>query len=341
MQNDDFWSVQLGIRMGPLVLGSEYEPVLQALRDHRVDVDRLRLDRSGKLSVQDIHTQLLFSDTYPRTLVRIDVEDKQLRFGPLVVIGKRAHEIIGLFKVSRKKTLWCSVATNSDSSDLVANGNTTSQSRELLARGTIWIPGLGLGLTLRDGLVGTVHLCEPSQAPRNGTGSWTKEQQRLSEVREMPALATAPTLHKSRTILSVVIHLALVASIGTLIWWVMQLQRRWDAATEVPAVVVAVDPPPPNVLPTYITLSFNDSAGTEHRPTLGYMQFEMTPKLGDEVNIRYLPDAPDKVLGPAAFRVVGFDSAFPYGMGILAIYSVLQLIVVGALPFRASRRPSL
>ena len=244
---DEFWSVELGARMGPLVLGSEYEEVLQALRDRGIDVDRLRLDGSGKLSVQELRTQLVFSETFPRTLVRIDVDDDRLRFGSLAVIGKRVHEIIGIFKISRKQTLWSSVDGDSEAVDPGASGNTTEQSRELLARGTIWIPGLGLGLTLRDGLVGTVHACHPSQSPRTGTGIWTKEQQRLSEVREIPAALMMPiTRTRTRkTFLSIMIHLALIASIGILVWWAMQLQRRWDEAIEVPAVVVALDPPPP------------------------------------------------------------------------------------------------
>lgn len=328
---NEFWSVELGARMGPLVLGTEYETLLQGLRDHRIDVDRLRLDGAGKLSVQEINTQLVFSDTYPRTLMRIDVGDERLRFGSLAVIGKRVYEIIGIFKVSRKQTLWSSVDGDSEV-ELSASGNSAEQSRELLARGTLWIPGLGLGLTLRDGLVGTVHLCHPSQSPRTGTGIWTKEQQRLSEVHEIPAVSMTPVTpaRTRKTFLELIIHLALFASIVILIWWALQLQRRWDAAIEVPAVVVALDPPPPNVLPNNVTISFNDSNGAEHRQTLGYMQFEMAPKLGDEINIRYLPGAPEKALGPVAFRDVGFTSAFPFGAAILAVYSVLQLIRYGA-----------
>ncbi len=339
MKNDTFWSVELGARMGPLVLGTEYEPLLQVLRDHSVDVDRLRLDGTGKLLVQEIGTDLHFSATYPRTLVRIDVQDERLRFGPLPVIGKRVHEILGIFKVSRKATLWSSVDNNSETTELIVSGETAEQSRQLLARGTIWIPGLGLGLTLRDGLVATVHLCHPADAPRSGTGIWTKEQQRLSEVRELPAISLTPTVRNRdrKMVLSVILHLSLFASIGILILWAMQLQRRWDAAPEVSAVVVAVTPPPPSPLPNDITVSFNDSRGAEHRQTLGFMQFPLTPKLGDEVKVRYLADSPDKVLGSVAARDVGFDSALPYGIGILATYSVLQLIVFGT-PLRTKRK---
>ena len=113
------------------------------------------------------------------------------------------------------------------------------------------------------------------------------------------------------------------------------MQQKWDAAPEVPAVVVALDKP---VLPENITVSFNDSNGTEHRQTLGYMQFDMSPKLGDEINVRYLADAPDKVLGPGAIWDVGLNAALPYGIGILAIYSFLQLMIFGGKSFRARRK---
>jgi hypothetical protein len=182
MKSDQFWSVELCVRMGPFVLGTEYEPLLQILRDHHVNVDNLIPDRLGKLSVPEIHTRFVFSETNPRTLDRIDVEDPRIRFGPLAVIGKRAHEIIGMFKVPRKQTLWCNIENIDEASHQATHEDSNQQSRDLLALGTIWIPSLGLGLTLRDGLVAKVHLCDPAKAPRIGTGTWTKEQQRLSEV---------------------------------------------------------------------------------------------------------------------------------------------------------------
>ena len=337
MKSKDFWSVELGVGMGPLVLGTEFEPLLDVLRKNSIDGDRLTLDRSGKVPIPEISTHLIFSQERPQTLTRIDVADERLRFGSLSVIGKRAHEIVGVFKVPRKETLWCSLESEGETSDLVAKANTTEQSRELLAQGTIWITRLGLGLTLRDGLVATVHLCDLAQVPQKGSGPWTKEQQRLSEVRELPVTLAAPTIRSRKSILSILIHLALVASIGGLIWWAVQLQQRWDAAIEVTALVVALDPPPPNVLPDKITVSFNDADGKERRQTLGHMQFFMTPKLGDEVNVRFLPESPDKVLGPVAFRDVGFETVFPFGIGILAIYSILQLAVLGTSQFRRGR----
>lgn len=338
MKSEEFWSVEVGTGMGPLVVGTEYESLLEGLRSYGIEVDRLRLDRLGKVALPELAVQLVFSQTTPRKLVRIEVSDERLRFGSLSVIGKRAHEIVGLFKISRKQTLWSDLEFGEDRSRLPATAKSTEQSRELLARGTLWIPALGLGLTLKDGLVATVHLCDPADSPRIGSGPWTKEQQLLSEVRELPT-ATLPQANRIRkTALSVPIHLAFVASLGVLVWWAIQLQQRWDAATEVSAVVVGVDPPPPQVLPERITVSYHDTQGTEHFQTLGHMQFMTTPQLGDEVTIRFLPDAPTHALGPVASRDIGFATAFPYGIGILTVYSLLQVALFGKRPIRKQSR---
>lgn len=201
MKKTEFWLVELGVCMGPLVLGTEYEDLLQVLRENRIDAERLTFDGPNTLPVPTIGTRLVFSQTSPRTLSRIDVTDERLRFASLSVIGKRVHEIIGIFKISRKETLWCSIDADGIASNATQNHDAASRSREQLARGTIWLPSLGLGLTLRDGLIATVHLCDPAQSPCIGDGPWTKEQQRLSEVRELPVAYTTPT---KRNLMSVV-----------------------------------------------------------------------------------------------------------------------------------------
>ena len=160
----------------------------------------------------------------------------------------------------------------------------------------------------------------------------------LSEVRELPAVSPASTTRKRGSILRPMIHLAFVVSMVVLIWWSLHKQRRRDAAPDVPAVVVAVDPPPPAAFPENITLRFNDFSGIEHRTTLGYMQFLTPPKMGEEVIIRYLPEAPDSPLGPVCFRDVGFDTAIPYGVGIFAIYSFLHLLASGTKGLRIRPR---
>lgn len=326
---DDFWSVELGSGMGPLVLGSEQQQLLDTLRQHDISLDRRSIDRSGTILVPEIGCRLVFSPSPSsnQTLSRIDISDERLRFGSLSVIGKRAHEIVGIFKVPRKETLWFNLENEDGTSELFVSSRESERSRELLARGTIWITSLGLGLTLYDGLVKTVHLCEPAHSPRTGLGPWTKEQQRLSEVRELPGVVTQPTQRRPRRILSGAIHLSMIGSMALLTWWAVQLQRRWDAAIEVAATVTALAPDSPNVLPEDITVKYNDNVGVEYHRTLGYMQFPLTPKMGDVVPVRFLPESPEKALGSVGSRDVGFQTAVPYGVAILAVYSILQLVV--------------
>jgi hypothetical protein len=264
------------------------------------------------------------------------VEDERLRFATLSVIGKRAYEIIGIFKVSRKETLWTRGNSSTDESAEPFRGNMPPElTRELLASGTLWIKKYGLGLTLNDGLVAKVHLCDPNAVPRNGVGQWTKEQQLLSEVREMVAHAKEPIQRLRKSLARAFVNLALFLSIGVLVWWAISLQRKWDAAADVPAIVVGLEPPPPHPLPNSITVQFVDSAGAERHVTLGFQQFEMAPKMDEKVNVRFLPERPDHVLGPVAARDVGFSSAFPYGIGILVTYTIIQLLLGGRVRTRS------
>jgi hypothetical protein len=335
MKHDELWSVELGVGMGPMLLGLPYDQLLSVLRRYPVDKDALALDKFGVLALPQIRTRLLFSETNPRTLQRIEVEDERLRFGSLTVIGKRVHEIVGIFKATRKETLWGSDQSMLDVLDPSGISDPSEVSRKLLAGGTLWITSLGLGMTLCDGLIAKVQLCDPADAPCEGLGPWTKEQQRLSEVREAPSVRVSTN---RKSIARPLIQSAMFGLVGFVVWYGVQLQRRWDAAPDLPAVVVAVDPPPPIVFPERVTVIFKDFENNDRQQTLDYRQFYMTPKVGDEVMVRYLPDEPNNVRGPVGFRDVGFDAAFPYGIGILAIGTAIQLLWFGASMFMGRKR---
>ncbi len=94
-----------------------------------------------------------------------------------------------LFKAPRKETIWSNNATEGETSSSVAEGNTHEQS-----------------------------LCDPTHSPRSGCGPWTKEQQRLSEVRELPPVSLASDKRNRVSKLTVLIQLTLIASLGTLVW---------------------------------------------------------------------------------------------------------------------------
>ncbi len=52
--------VELGVRMVPLVLGTKYKALLQVLRKHCIDADRLTFDGSNHLPVPEPGTRPFF-----------------------------------------------------------------------------------------------------------------------------------------------------------------------------------------------------------------------------------------------------------------------------------------
>ncbi len=108
----------------------------------------------------------------------------------------------------------------------------------------------------------------------------------------------------------------------------MELQKKWNEAPDVVAIVIALKPPPPEPFPDEVTVSYTDTSGNEHQFVLGRTDYYGIAKIGDEINIRFLPELPEKPLGPSRFREVGFDFALPCGIVILASYSVLQLMIL-------------
>lgn len=59
--------VELGVRMVPLVLGTKYKALLQVLRKHCIDADRLTFDGSNHLPVPEPGTRPFFSQTSRRS----------------------------------------------------------------------------------------------------------------------------------------------------------------------------------------------------------------------------------------------------------------------------------
>lgn len=324
---EDFWSVELGHGMGPFVLGLTRIQVVQILRELKLDTEEVQDNRVRGLYVDEIETMLVFSSDSLPLLKRIDVEDERLRFGPLEVLGKPVHEIVQLLKVPPSETLWCDYYEEEEQADGEAKNAKNTSDRDLVRWGTLWITSLGLGLSLHNGVITMVHLCDPEHSPRFGTGQWTKSQRLLSEVGERDE--TAEPLFSPRKLnpLSVLLNIGLIVAFGLLIWRAIELQKKWSEAPDVVATIIAVKPPPPEPFPDEATLSYSDTSGREHQVVFGRTDYYGIAKIGDEINIRFLPEEPEKPLGPSRFRDVGFDFALPYGIVILAAYSVLQLMI--------------
>jgi hypothetical protein len=119
--------------------------------------------------------------------------------------------------------------------------------------------------------------------------------------------------------------MGLAAALVWLFWTAIDYQRRWNAAPVVEGEIVSVDPPPPNPFPMKFTVAYRDQVGLD-RTTVFERADIYANSVGDNVDVRYLPEAPDQPMGPARLNDAAFLKYVPWGIGIGAVYFVLQIV---------------
>jgi Protein of unknown function (DUF3592) len=329
--SDELWSVELGRGIGVIELGATREEIARRLAEHKIELDLD--DEDDWLWVEELDAELRFKTTKPPVLREILVEDDQLRFASLPVIGKRLHEVVELLKVSDGETMWR--IEQDDEEDeragaIFPEGVTTDEM--LLDDGTLWIPALGLGLGMVRGEITTVRLRKPGETPKSGLGPLTASQRGLSARADLPRYLVNRRLGLSRPVswMQTVLGVGLAAALVWLFWTAIDYQRRWNAAPVVEGEIVSVDPPPPDPFPMKFTVAYRDQAGVE-RTTVFERADIYANSVGDKVDVRYLPEAPDQPMGPARLSDAAFLKYVPWGIGIGAVYCVLQIVagVVG------------
>src|SRR4029079_12319464 len=171
--SDELWSIELGRGVGVIELGATREEIARRLAEHKIELGLE--DEDDWLWVEEMNAELHFRTTEPKVLREIVVEDESVRLGPMEVIGKRLHEIVGFLQVADSETMW---RPWDDEEGEEKPGRTfePQTDEELLDGGTLWIPALGLGLSMLRGGIDTVRLRRPEDAPQSGLGSLTPGQ---------------------------------------------------------------------------------------------------------------------------------------------------------------------
>ncbi len=331
MLEDRLWSVEIGQGMGPFLLGLPRSEVTAIVRLLGFKIDSTLEGNDAKLYVEEMDSTLVFSAQSPQTLERIDVCDWRIRFGSLDVYDTPIHELVFLLKVSPTETLWCDCEEfdrQREYAEQVQDDETTDQ--DLIQSGTLWFTTLGLGVSLDRGTVNEVHVCDPELSPRFGTGSWTESQRVLSiEVRRVSQSGSAVRLNKKNPLVTLW-FVGLLVAFGGVIWRSFELQKRWSNAPNVFATVIAVDPPPPEMFPHDFTLSYLDSSGLNHEVQFNGHDYSGHVKVGDEIAVRFMHEAPDKPIGPNHFSDRGLDYASPRIIAIGVVYAFSHLLLLFA-----------
>jgi len=338
--SDELWSIELGKGVGVIELGTTREAIAARLKEHKIELDLE--DEDDWLWVEEMNAELHFRTTEPRVLREIVIEDESVRLGPMEVIGKRLHEIVGFLQVADSETVWRPWDDEID--EAKANKVLLPTDEELLDGWTLWIGPLGLGLTMDRGRIDVVRLRKPEDAPREGPGSLTPAQRELSARPDLEEHLRRPLggLSRPASWAQRILGLALAAALVLLFWQAVKYQQRWNNAAMVEGEVIAVDPPPPEPFPMKFTIAYKDQAGVE-RATVFERADIYVNAVGEKVDVRYLPDAPDQPMGPARVRDAAFIKFVPWGIGVVGVYLVLQVVlsVIGGIlrAFRAKKIP--
>ncbi|MCA9195795.1 MAG: hypothetical protein KDB03_28700 [Planctomycetales bacterium] len=320
-----FWLVELGRGMGPISLGMTRAEVASALRLSGVNQDVARGKDKIKTHVSEINTTLVFSDGPIQRLIRLDISHSQVNFAGWEVIGKPIHKLVRLFKCPDSATLWCNDYEPNQQLQAIRKIDQSNlpTDAQLLNFGTLWLTALGLGCTVRRGTIICLHICNQESVPKLGTGCWNRPQQVMSETGHIP---TTKNKLRTRSGASLTLKGLLIVAMCVLAARATWIQMRWNALPDVEATVVAVAPPPPSPFGEFFHLQYRDSLGNEFQAKLERMQFYDEPKLGQQVEIRFLPEAPHNPLGPHRWSEVGMNLAIPYALAILTVYTITLLL---------------
>lgn len=328
------WSIAWGEGWGPLRLGTPGAELIAALESAGIELDRDPDDPTWA-DLMECMVELRFAAEPPHPLVEIAISEPDVALGGETPIGKSLPEALRIVGArSSDDTLWRLDADSRQSlptrdPSAVLTLPEAALPEELLDRGTLWIRGLGLGLWMEGGQVVELFLRRPGDVPRLGCGPLMPEQLELAGRADLRQhLRARARHHRGGGWIGRVATLALMAGIGVLVWLGFRDQQRWHAAPVVEGTCTAVEEfATEGGLDVYV-VEYRDGADARHTARWTLADLYVPLKVGDPVEVRYLPEAPDRPLGPFALRNVGFFQYVPYVLGLLGAY-VAVLCVAG------------
>jgi len=323
--SDELWSIELGKGVGVIELGATRDEIARRLAEQKIELDVE--DEDDWLWVEEMNAELHFRSTELKLLREIVVEDDRVRLGPKEVIGKRLHEMVEFLQVADAETVW-RPWDDEEADEKPGKTFDPQTDEELLDGGTLWIPALGLGVQMLRGGIDTVRLRKPEDTPREGLGTLTPAQREMSARPDLSKYLVRPQHAGARPIgwLQSLLGVGLAVALVLLFWRAIDYQRQWNDAPVVEGEVIAVDPPPPEPFPMKFTIVYRDQAGGKHTTVFERADIYVN-SVGDKVDVRYLPAAPDQPMGPARVRDAAFIKYGPWGFGLLGAYFVLQVVL--------------
>lgn len=323
MPHDD-WQIDPGRGWGPLELGAPRDQILEQLRDAEIDFDDDEEDPSW-LIISELDAEVTFHDDEPFPLLEIAVDNPNLQLNGQPVVGERLHEVLLAVKASSADTLWRYDADPNESLfDRDSPGPSGATDEDLLRRGTLWVRSQGIGLWLTDGVVIQLLLRKTHDVPSAGVGKITASQLEMSMRDDLDIYLQQD--HRRRREMSFLQRVAIVLlmiAIGNILALAMKEQSQWSRAPTVEGIVKKVEQGEAKSSKTFYVVSYKDQQENEHEARMAQTEFYIPRAVGDTVQVRYLPEAPDKPVGIARVGDIVFIRYVPWALLALGVFGVV------------------
>ena len=303
-------------------LGNSLSEVRAALATnghaYELDNDEFTIDIYGP------ETTFYFDDSNPKCLVQIVFYDKDHRVFGEPVIGLPLDEAMLPFHVtSFQDTLWSLVSIEEE----YQKGKPLSDSKRTtkfpddkkLECATLWIKNQGVGLVMLFGVVHAIAIRRSGDEPKVGCGCLNADTMKVaSKVQPQPLSKNPPnvsayqskpkTTRAYKTLRRVVFSSIALILVAVPAFIVYRDLEAWKQSIAVVGVVVETKSEGPFI--NEVVVEYFDLESSTHRVSI-LSTYVTARDVGDEVDLMYLPNRPDRAMTRIQARDEGW-SIHPY-----------------------------
>lgn len=279
--------------------------------------------------------ELTFETGGAQRLRQLSRDEGDLTWHGKPLMGEPLHEAWEVMQAETEGAGWSpedAVADSIDSPSTSRQGPVSDE--QLLSNGTLWLPKVGLGLIMYDGVVLEIA-CRRKEDLPSLIGPVTTAQLSLSQSPDLdqilrkrlrPAAATPAFITTSWTPLQWLLAVAFWIAMGTVAKLGFDETRAWQQATVLDGKLTAFEPQPGKTKSMGYRVRYIDPYGKSQQIVLEAADFYVAPReVGDEVQVSYVDGNPPKVKGPSRARDAAFLHYVPWAIAILLSYMVANM----------------
>lgn len=274
------------------------------------------------LYCEELKSEFNFTSGDAPELFQIIISDSQMLVIGRPVIEQRLDKVLLSLHVSTfSDTLWSYVDVCSEFVGGVliddAKRPRKCKPEALISEGTLWIKSLGLGLSLRHGMVESICMRRPEDVPQVGCGELQQEHlQDIISPKLFPSIGPSVSLpipqmlNRRRTSGATRMIAALMAVLFVAVpgWLIYRDITAWRNSIETIGTVIETRPPGP--FPDELVVQYLTQDQKSRQVVLS-TNYATAREVGETVDLLYRPERPDQAMTRVQTRDEGW-SISPY-----------------------------